>query len=78
MKYKQIVNISKGEQTSVEGEKAHFLTNVELSGRPPSTVLLVWIFSSCVESNLFDRQHCKMDYVTVGSARIVPSFFFAL
>lgn len=55
---------------------AHFLTNVELSGRPPSSVLLVWIFSSCVESNLFDRQHCKMDYVTVDSARIGPLFFF--
>lgn len=41
----------------------------------PSAVLHRWIFSSRVESNLLDRQHCKMDYVTVTSGRIVPPFF---
>lgn len=59
-----IVNFSKGEL------KWNFLAAL------PSAVLHRWIFSSCVESNLVDHQHCKMDYVTVSSARIVPPFLF--
>lgn len=59
-----IVNFSKGEL------KWNFLAAL------PSAVLHRWIFSSCVESNLVDHQHCKMDYVTVSSAKIVPPFLF--
>lgn len=41
-----------------------------------SAVFHRWICSSCVESNLLDCQHCKMDYVTIASYRTVPRFFF--